>query len=504
MEIKTSSSFAVCTHEGAILHFSWKYYHNSGTNYFTPFNAYIESLDKNTQDSLFNAFKDIYNIFYQYKKYDHRLIVDNLTDAVRQFYSIIDFDHLRRWSERYHHRFMPSELRSEYGSYDPKTTYLRSDYIGLLFLSTLLKPMLLVWGEFLSRYKSEFGTLHKELAALPLISRSGITETVEYQKLRDYVYAITVGSTGTLNTTLNGLGTSTLSDWGMATLVLRRVAAGNTDDPSVSMVGRIHSYLDNGINKPARLESIDSKKRYYERTPPPGKSQRDDDRNSVIDNHRLRQAQPDHVVIVAESFVRNIQNVFDAIDPTIGNLENTLYAPLLNDRIYNMYPNIEINSYQIRLIILLVADSIGAKNIPCMQYNVILRLVLITQAVLHHWGLHGLAHLMTADSSEIYCDDYVDSSIKPVPTDMQERLAALYKHQVFKNKSETRRPRPLVNNVGMIFIQNIMEDIRSYNLKYNSPVYLFKQNELNKQNTHLEIPVDIRTELAQVLLKTRS
>lgn len=508
MDFDLQQGFGTVTHGKAKLVFNVKLLRikHPTEKVFGPINDYFATLPMATQEAMFEEMKTVYGVFYNAtigKASSQEYTIDRTVDSVGRFFKMFDYNHMRRWCADNTGFCYPEDLKHDQVNYKEDTTYLHRDYAGLLFLSTLLKPMMLIWGDFITRFKDEYGTKHKELVALPLIRKTGILDLPEYQKLHRYVFATTSGAEGTLNSNICGLGTAGLSDYGLATTIVRRVSTGVVGDPNISLIRLIYGHLDSGVTKPNVLENMDGKKRYYERTPPPtANGSADEDRASVIDTYRLRQSQADHVSMISEVFLENPLVVLLKVDPTAAESPNFgAYKKMLEQGSIDKYRDLDIEEYHIRFCAIATAEVIAPRILPLLQFVPLLTLVVVTQALLHHWGFPDLAAMMTARTRIVDLDVINNISPVPVPREIQEELAALYCHRRPSSRTEARNPKPLNFNYGMIFIKEIEEELNQYIWRYDNHEGLYTEKAIH--NSHMSLPRDLRTQVANLLLKTR-
>ena len=116
---------------------------------------------------------------------------------------------------------------------------------------------------------------------------------------------------------------------------------------------------------------------------------------------------------------------------------------------------------------------------------------------MHKWGYKTLAHLIIASTNAIDDDQIKETSYVNLSTAIRLQLAQLYPHYRYTTKTNSNKNIELLN-YGILFINDIVDNhINRYNWYYNND-HLIEDGGIS--GSLITIPLDIKTELAQLLL----
>ena len=504
MHIGIRAGNAIVSHRDEELIFYWNYYSKQNTeNVFIIFNKYLTSLSEVKHDKLFEVFSKASDTFRNPPATINE-ISEILSKIVKEMYDILSIDNYRNWALRERVYAIPSDLGTTYGRFSPETTYLVDDYVGLLHLATLLKPMSLIFGEFISRYKDNVGNDHKETITLPLLSMSAIVDTPEYEKLTTFVQATTVKASSTVNAVAGGIGSSSIANWQLASIIIRKIAPALVDSPNDSLIKKIHGHIDNNVKKISLENRGKGGRGGVKLTERSLTSKSTEEEISVIDSHRLKQLYPTHIPIVGEVYLldtvddedgnvffvypENVRKLVVKIDP-----EFPIDVPVPNGEDIQRLEGVEITDYHLQIIALLTKKIIPPKVLINLSYMSIMVLIVAVHVIIYRWGFHDLAHIIIAKSEKISDNMLVDISILKVTQDSNEKLSSIYRHYSPTNKRQlTHR-----TNVGTEFINRTIQSMTGLQHHYNNP----PMTRGGKSNgKYLKIPKTIARELAEFLI----
>lgn len=518
MHIFLKSSNAIVSHNGQELIFYWTYYRQTNEDLFNVINRYFEVVPKEEQDELFELLSTT-SLILRSVSVSVSETSSAIADAIAKFYHILNPNRYKQWSMDNARYYMPPELQTSYGRFNPDTTYLVSDYKGLLDLATLLKPVTVIFGEFITRYKDNTGNDHKEQVALSLLSKSVIPTIPEYEKLSAFVAVSAAKAEGTPNSVVGGLGTSSLAEWALASIIVRRVAPATCIVPNDSLIKKIHGHLENNI-KTISLESRGrggrGGVRLIERTLTK-KNREEDDKISVIDSHRLKQLYSAHVPIVSEIYVLDVSVQMNDAGHEVINMEYPENIRPLIETICPDYPrtspvpskdeiaslhDFEIRDYHLQFLAVMFKKVIAPKVMLSMNYKAIVTMLVAAQAILHYRGFTNIAHLLTASSLEVDDSTMLDVSVMAVSTDRQKALASIYKYYSPKNKRQLGARRETLN-VAIDFIEKTVADLIKLRHHYNSAPAIYGKEKTLKDK-YFRIPSNIKGEIADMLILVNS
>jgi hypothetical protein len=157
---------------------------------FKELNEYWAQLTPEKQQDIFNLYESILETFNS--NWDNSTLKGVLSKYVLKLLEAHEFQEVHRWILFKSTIQIPPAFEKEYvedidRDWTREQTYLRSDYQKLITLALILRTLIPVWGEYITRYRKELGTEFKEYYALQLISYSPLLETDAFIKLRLYI-----------------------------------------------------------------------------------------------------------------------------------------------------------------------------------------------------------------------------------------------------------------------------------------------------------------------------
>ena len=529
MEFKIVNNSVQVIHDKVILSFSWREFYQRckdtvGT--FGPINEYIASLPKQTVDNIFRAYRDIYDVYGHYATGDEDVngCIEHLADRIHTFYELIDMRNFKKWCSYNGNFRIHSDLRDDLGRYKEETTYLKSDYAGLLLFAVLIKPMAPIWGEFITRFKGVVGNDRKESMALTLINRTFIPELEEYKKLIRYVEVSTSKTEGTATSIMGGLGTADLAECTLGALVIRKVALYDVSGGGSSLISIIHGYIRFNVTDKDVLNKRGSNRVFVRTMPGDSSTGNEEDNDSLADKYKFRQSKADHVSMVTSAYLGHIEPIdnsratlsdvqqkkADAIKKLLLRcdsdfpIDNTKYKDLYNGVILDSLSDHDTHQIRYQLIAIVTAlntKALSTSTIVPMEHRDTIIVTMVTQAILHHWGLDTLAHLMTAKGEMLDDDTVRDRSIQSVDVKSQAMLLEIYPYWSPAQKADLKRKRFAKQSVPVRFMEDFTNYTYRFGWHFNSPDYLYEDSNLN--GTYFQ-PSHLRNELTDLIIRANN
>ncbi|MBH14096.1 MAG: hypothetical protein CMF37_15370 [Leeuwenhoekiella sp.] len=466
-------------------------------NIFNNANAYLEKLDKETQHRIWSIYDDIYLAFEEIENID--VLQETVTELVNRLYSFIDVDALRLWCNLYGVYNMPPDLQDTYSEgFTRELTYLRSDYKGLLFLTTALRYMVPIWGEYIKRNKAEIGTAYKEYMATALIGQSDLYETPEIARLIEYIEA-RIGNQDTLKPTTihGGLGSVQQTDWLLSRTLLGRIAVAETDKPDGSIISTIYNVITNLIENMDKTFGSGGMILDIDRYRPKRGEEREDN-DSVAENLQVSQRVSDVHPIIAETYVSKYVDMAKELSPTVP-------IRLVKECVVRLTKadDLDIEPFRVNLVAIIASEAVSIRSLHSLHHPELLRLIGVAQAILIHHGFDDLAHVLTArcqpqDPTIIKGDTYSNNTRSRLTKDNVDALMRLYPHYKLKTRPGERKK---TDCEGVEFIEGFNKHTQAYDWFYNSPDTLLQKSTPPAVNGKpLLISTDIRNQLASMLL----
>jgi len=464
---------------------------------FDNANAYLAKLDKDVQHRIWSMYDEIFLAFEEIENID--VLQTTVTELVNRLYTLIDVDALRLWCSLYGVYTMPPDLHDEYSEgFTKELTYLRKDYKGLLFLTTALRFMVPIWGEYIKRNKAEIGTAYKEYMATALIGESDLFDSPEVNRLVEYIEA-RVGKQDTLKPTAihGGLGSVQQVDWLLSLTLLRRIAVAETDRQDGSIISTIYNVITNLIENMDKTigsgKIIMDVDRYR-----PKRGEEREDNDSVAENLQISQRVSDAHPIIAETYVSDyISMAKDLCNAVPKRLVRECVVRLTKEA------DLEIEPFRVNIVAIIASDAVSIRSLHSLHFPELLRMIGVTQAILIHHGFYDIANILTArcqpqDPTIIRGDSYTSSTRSRLTKDNVEALMKLYPYYKLKAKPTERKK---TDCEGVEFIEGFNKHTQTLDWFYNSPPTLLEMQDPPLTNGKpLIIPSDIRNQLATLLL----
>tara|TARA_A200000113_G_scaffold42925_2_gene34844 strand:+ start:6930 stop:8492 length:1563 start_codon:yes stop_codon:yes gene_type:complete len=464
---------------------------------FDNANAYLEKLDKETQHRIWNLYDEVYYTFEEIENID--VLQQTVTELVNRLYTLIDVEALRQWCMLYGNYTMPPDLQDEYSEgFSKELTYLRSDYKGLLFLTTALRFMVPIWGEYIKRNKAEIGTAYKEYMATALIGQSDIYDTPEINRLIEYIEA-RVGNQDTLKPTTihGGLGSAQQTDWLLARTLLGRIAVAETDKPDGSIISTIYNVITNLIENMDKTFGGGGMVLDMDRYRPKRGEEREDN-DSVAESLQVSQRVSDVHPIIAETYVSKYVEMAKELEPAVP-------IRLVRECVVRLVKagDLEIEPFRVNLVAIVASEAVSIRSLHSLHYPELLRLIGVVQSILIHRGMYDIAHILTArcqsqDPTIIRGDTYSNNTRSRLTKENVDALMKLYPYYKLKAKPTERKK---TDCEGVEFIEGFNKHTQTLDWFYNSPDSLLNTSTPPAVNGKpMLIPTDIRNQLATMLL----
>lgn len=230
---------------------------------FGKINQYWAWLPLERRLKIWGAYREIWMIFQEISSTPDVLrggamtrstlgqLIESCAPIVKELYDQMPMAELERWVELHGQIKHPDTLKDELDAEDtvPDKTYLKSDYRGLVVLTIALRPMVPIWGWFLSLIQKETKTTYKEYKAMGLLSQTSMITSQPVLRLKRYIEA-TIGSSPSWDdkmaaAILDGLSSADLPDWILGLVMVRRMALGEVDagDTRGSIISNIYSFI---------------------------------------------------------------------------------------------------------------------------------------------------------------------------------------------------------------------------------------------------------------------
>lgn len=470
-----------------------------GLDIFHQINGFWGSIPLEAQDKIFDAYRRIHIVFDSiWETEDLRHALLPLVAELCAYHKIED---IRHWMDfqsdiRLPHK-LDEEFNDQHGAIGTRDrTYLREDYKQLVVLSIALRPMILVWGEYVFRTEKEHGTNWKEYKAFQLLGHSYILEEgkcAPMDRLRNYVELSLPQAKEFDSAILDGISTEDFSTWVLALVVLRRLTIGDIrgTDSDFNLVAFIYRYVGQ------KVKGHDNSFMGMVKPKIPESQSGDSENNlSKLEGYKVKQEIPAGDIAIVEHYISDVQRLALRVCPSIAD-----HLGLLHESMVSIQQLATENLWepQLTLVQWTLAEAVSPRAFPYLSKKSVLEAMGVAQAILWHQEHFELAGLMTAtiqsNQTELQLTGVIPQA--RIPTAMVEQLNALYPHsrrQSGKQKSQKEK------NVAVLGIDTVTKQFREHDWRLTLPKSWLNKIVQNTNDRSYAVPYDIKIKMAKLAI----
>ena len=366
---------------------------NDRHNAIDPINGYWASLPDERQNVIFDIYTKIDLAFKDYNSIEslNATLIHLCHDLLQQhpaeelsYFMRVKYGFIVPTSV---YDVMPASAVTEEAQL---RTYLKNDYIELLELSLRLRPMYLVWSEWLRQVNNRVPRSFKEHVAFSLLQRSDIIDSHAMQRLMMYVESSLSKSPVSNSAIIGGLGTSELPEWFRSGIIVKRICIGTlkpTDDKK-HIVAEMYKYLNSTIT------TLDRKFEGIVKDKEPIGSGSEEDNMSISEMVKVKETVPIGDTVIFTAFAKELENNALAKKPDI----NMDLVRRCVERAVAAEINLTDNFHQVLVQYCFGGcDILSANGIESLNDIELKGLLGVAQAVLIEQELYDLAVLITAN-----------------------------------------------------------------------------------------------------------
>lgn len=486
------------THGGETIDFNMSKYRsidksvdaNEAVDPFQELNKFLETLDANRQDQIFQVFKNCKNIFVS--EFEIEPVSEKLADEFERLYNIFSIEEVDDWVQRFAiGRFIhypPGMLKSFDEMVDkslatPEQTYVEADYRGLINLIIAFRLVTPVLGEFIDLTYNHSGSGYKELYAYRLLYKTSLVNTKEMKRLMTYIEFTIPNSFDYTSVILDGISRDDFPEWTLARVMISCIGlidiSGYPAD-KVSIIIVICNYITQRTPKsdrifygrvdqrqktkggagPGEMETLAPQEAYHTRTDV-----------TVIDEE------------MARVFMSDLHRVCYALDPTIPKELIDEVLPFRQNLL-----NVEIGKGQVVLAKWVINVVVPGRMVDYMIRDTLVNVLLATQVYLWHNGFYNLAALSTAVALEhvVLADNARRSRLTRDMNDPLIKIFPYYRHVPGKQKEQ-----PSI----LQCITNVTDYLSTASWRLNMPESWLAQGKISNHGIMFNTPETIRVDL---------
>ena len=367
-----------------------------GKDLFLEINQYLSELDHTVQFAIFGIYGELRELRDDIMTVPFNTQQRETTEMMTRLYNLLDIDRLAKFAARTNiiypeGLFSRTSEQALTSNVNVNINYYKEDYDGLVVLVLALRPMIPVWGEYISLNKSSTGTQYKEYRALKLLSKSSINRSPYMDRLRLYIneWRTAGNSRGTLAddiAVLDGISSDDITDYILGLVLVRRLSLCNihANTEKDSIISSVYSYLKSKLSEAAT--TFKTKKKYDD-----GAGRESGEEISVFEKYKISSRLTHGDREFLQEYTRLAVNVAKEIDPEVDLfvLEECL---TLNHTL-----NLPITNHQRLLTQWVTHNAFPPQGIYELTKLEVTNLISVAQAILIKWEFYELALLITSN-----------------------------------------------------------------------------------------------------------
>jgi len=461
MRIEQTDKGTCLLHSGTGVSSAWNVSVFERTRYsgvddvFRDINGYWSYLSAARQQRIWRVYESIRVALDNYNSIEEAMTLKTLGDlmieGVCALYKEMPLAELEQWLRLYGKVVYPATgLRKVHDPDDPMPdrTYLVADYQGLVLLTTALRPMVPIWGEYIRLIKQGTGSLYKEYIAMRLLGRSSIVESPAFERLRRYIECSITRETDTSAAVIAGLSRSEIPEWLLAVVTVRRMSVGEVDasEESGSIITNIYGFVTSTLN--------DLNKKFggiKEKYPEDNASNADEGGGSMLESYRPRQRVSSGDTTLFNVAITDIENHVLQTDPTVP----PHLIQICTQNIAHL-SSLNITKHHMDMVKWVLPSVLSPRAVPSLYQEQLLCALAATQALLLHWGFNELALWVTSEGRQPDAHNVASLGAKMrISPELIERLNYFYPYIFNSHANGGKKPNQAYTDI-ITLAQNIL------------------------------------------------
>jgi hypothetical protein len=464
-------------------------------------NAYFASQHSNIQQGIFDAYVQLEA--YLKGVVDPDMLYIKLVQGVKKLYSFISYDSVRKWAIKNADIRIPPSIceryedleiseRSQTNQNYRDRTYLRSDYLELVYMAIYLKPMIPIWAEYAKILdQAASRSTYRDYHAMGLITQTELPNIEPLHRLRRYIETSVPSDRDLATAILGGLGTAQVPDWLLSTAVIRKlilIELSSYEETS-SVISVIYHNVKNAINSIGRKFSDNVR----DKPKPKGESE-DDENKSFVESYKVQQQHSDGDLMALSVYTEDAYRMAEHLCPDLPKqyLDKIMG---LHGKLMETLPS----EGQMTIIRWVMAPVLPPRGLDHVSRVSLCNCRAVTQAVLWHWDFPDLALLLNAIEVRDNLGMLVGGleSRNRIPKEYVDQFMTLYPHaQERRSKDGDRK-----TNAACIAIDKVANDLVKCDWLVIAPQELMQHSDLCDDRGLMTTPADIRARLSQLVLQ---
>lgn len=447
---------------------------------FREINMYWESVSANRRKQIFSVYKKIDEHFSDVM--DIQYLQKSLTELVTELLELHPQHELAAFIPRCKITYPTSVKDGGVIQFQPNKTYDVPKYDRLLVLAMAIRVLTPVWSVYVAAMDKYVGKNHKELMALKLVTKSWIMNYKGFGELQDYIEANTKDDESSLSSIIGHVGSEMIPEWLLARICVRRLTTKKLsgDGQDNNLVSNIHSIVTQTLRSKDKTFAG-----YFKNKDVRNES---DDNLSLLEEYKIKQTITEGDKAMFASPLKDLVRTTHQIDDTINPM--TIEAAWANNQ---KALNCSVGPGQVRVMQWVCGGVLPVQSVAVLNKTEKLKLLTITQTVLHHWGYPQIAAYMVARAVDDGMQKVqVSENRARFPKELSARLGALYPH----NPMHLKLTRPYVVEA----VAKTAEDFSSTDWLIEGPEDLLGEVDEYMVDGSYVTPGDIQRNIAELAI----
>ncbi len=463
---------------------------------FRPINDFLARLPAVTQAALFGLYSEAKDVFMTSR---HEEVLDkNLKGIFRRIFNTVDLQLLRNFVEINSGITIPHDIKSSYADVEVgflrDKTYIREEYIELLTYTVAVRLCLPIWGEYMSLVDAYATADGKEFHAYSLLQESVLPRQPAYERLIRYVTASTTNSVETASATLKGVGRDSIPEWLTSMVIVRKLPLIDLfNSAKGNIINAVYSYVDNHLKRISKKFMEDARERKNESSSGDGEKDQ-----SFVETYRAKQdltygQLETNIVYLEGDLVRCCQDIDPTCDPAIVEAVEAVVKGIEQEVFY---------SHNHVLTKWVIDKAISTLQLDIIERRIAVRSMIIAQSLMHHWGLHHLALLVTGIRINANQPHSLGERQNKLTAEQLAILDEIYPYTIpTTSKSQTRNKN---QNYGYLSVIDMGNVLTRHSYAVRTPAFITKKEiapgTIDRYG-HMQTPPTITHELVNLIVK---
>lgn len=383
--------------------------------------------------------------------------------------------------------------------YRREQTYNSEEYRDLVAMSILLKAIVPIWGEYVTREQGVVNDV-SSTKMMRLLEGTNLMSSPAYQRFVVFINALTETVQVTPNAVFAGIPSTQLSKWVINRVMVDKVALitpTHERDPDernpINLVANIHRYVRqivDQLNMPKKNAIVD-------KADPQNSGKSEEDNTSIAEGYTISEDLPEVTKIYYDYFSKDMRTLALQAKERI---DLDLCKELVNTNMRRR--SFAPTEWQFKTVSLLMAHVVGSRSILYTNRVGAMNILSIAQVMAFELGAPNIAALIGGDVVHRLENSAASSQIKEQQTRVLDDLYTIRR----KFKRAKQGGQPQAKNPGILAAETLAEHYGRCTWAVHVPKAI--ESELTLQTLATQkgfvVPAQFRQELAELIIRIRT